>query len=72
MVGHQAVAEEANGYRALVRAPCLGAGEIAKEHIPFAVGAEDIGAVVPAVDRVVNKVIACRSWKSSHESNLPT
>ena len=26
----------------------------------------------PAVDRVVNKIIACRSWKSSHESNLPT
>ena len=66
MVGHQAVAEERE------RVPCLGAGEIAKEHIPFAVGAEDIGSVVPAVDRVVNKVIACRSWKSSHESNLPT
>ena len=66
MVGHQAVAEERE------RIPCLGAGEIAKEHIPFAVGAEDIGSVVPAVDRVVNKVIACRSWKSSHESNLPT
>ena len=66
MVGHQAVAEECE------RIPCLGAGEIAKEHIPFAVGAEDIGSVVPAVDRVVNKVIACRSWKSSHESNLPT
>ena len=41
-------------------------------NIPFAVGAEDIGSVVPAVDRVVTKVIACRSWKSSHESNLPT
>src|SRR5271157_5504844 len=54
------------------RVPCLGAGEIAKEHIPFAVGAEDIGSVVPAVDRVVNKAIACRSWKSSRESNLPT
>ena len=66
MVGHQAVAEERE------RVPCLGAGEIAKEHIPFAVGAEDIGSVVPAVDRVVNKVIARRSWKSSHESNLPT
>ena len=66
MVGHQAVAEERE------RIPCLGAGEIAKEHIPFAVGAEDIGSVVPAVDRVVNQVIACRSWKSSHESNLPT
>ena len=66
MVGHQAVAEERE------RIPCLGAGEIAKEHIPFAVGAEDIGSVVPAVDRVVNKVIACRSWKSSHESNLLT
>src|SRR5512140_2025437 len=66
MVGHQAVAEERE------RIPCLGAGEIAKEHIPFAIGAEDIGSVVPAVDRVVNKVIACRSWKSSHESNLPT
>ena len=66
MVGHHAVAEEAQ------KDPCLGAGEIAKEHIPFAVGAEDIGSVVPAVDRVVNKVIACRSWKSSHESNLPT
>ena len=66
MVGHQAVAEERE------RIPCLGAGEIAKEHIPFAVGAEDIGSVVPAVDRVVNKVIACQSWKSSHESNLPT
>ena len=66
MLGHQAVAEERE------RIPCLGAGEIAKEHIPFAVGAEDIGSVVPAVDRVVNKVIACRSWKSSHESNLPT
>ena len=66
MVGHQAVAEERE------RIPCLGAGEIAKEHIPFAVGAEDIGSVVPAVDRVINKVIACRSWKSSHESNLPT
>jgi hypothetical protein len=66
MVGHQAVAEERE------RVPCLGASEIAKEHIRFAVGAEDIGPVVPAVDRVVNKVIACRSWKSSHESNLPT
>ncbi len=66
MVGHQAVAEERE------RVPCLGAGEIAKEHIPFAVGAEDIGSVVPAVDRVVNKVIACRPWRSSHESNLPT
>ena len=66
MVGHQAVAEERE------RIPCLGAGEIAKEHIPFVLGAEDIGSVVPAVDRVVNKVIACRSWKSSHESNLPT
>ena len=66
MVGHQAVAEERE------RIPCLGAGEIAKEHIPFAVGAEDIGSVVSAVDRVVNQVIACRSWKSSHESNLPT
>ena len=66
MVGHQAVAEERE------RVPCLGAGEIAKEHIPFAVEAEDIGSVVPAVDRVVNKAIACRSWKSSHESNLPT
>lgn len=66
MVGHQAVAEERE------RVPCLGAGEIAKEHIPFALGAEDIGSVVPAVDRVVNKVIACRSWKSSHESNLLT
>ena len=66
MVGHQAVAEERE------RVACLGAGEIAKEHIPFAIGAEDIGSVVPAVDRVVNKVIACRSWKSSHESNLPT
>jgi hypothetical protein len=66
MVGHQAVAEERE------RIPCLAAGEIAQEHIPFAVGAEDIGSVVPAVDRVVNKVIACRSWKSSHESNLPT
>ena len=64
MVGHQAVAEERE------RVPCLGAGEIAKGHIPFAVGAEDIGSVVPAVDRVVNKVIACRSWKSSHESKL--
>ena len=64
MVGHQAVAEERE------RVPCLGAGEIAKEHIPFAVGAENIGSVVPTVDRVVNKVIACRSWKSSHESNL--
>jgi formate-dependent phosphoribosylglycinamide formyltransferase (GAR transformylase) len=52
MVGHQAVAEERE------RVPCLGAGEIAKEHIPFTVGAEDIGSVVPAVDRVVNKVIA--------------
>ena len=66
MVGHQAVAEERK------RIPCLGAGEIAKEYIPFAVGAEDIGSVVPAVDRVVNKVIACRFWKSSRESNLPT
>ena len=47
MVGHQAVAEERE------RIPCLGAGEIAKEHIAFAVGAEDIGSVVPAVDRVV-------------------
>ena len=28
--------------------------------------------IIFAVDRVVNKVIACRSWKSSHESNLPT
>ena len=37
MVGHQAVAEERE------RVPCLGAGEIAKEHIPFAVGAEDTG-----------------------------
>ena len=63
---HQAVAEERE------RIPCLGAGEIAQEHIPFALGAEDIGSVVPAVDRVVNKVIACRSWKSSHECNLPT
>ena len=53
MVGHQAVAEKRE------RVSCLGAGEIAKEHIPFALGAEDIGAV----DRVVNKVIACRSWK---------
>ena len=35
MVGHQAVAEERE------RIPCLGAGEIAKEHIPFAVRAED-------------------------------
>ena len=35
MVGHQAVAEERE------RVPCLGAGEIAKEHIPFAIGAED-------------------------------
>ena len=66
MVGHQAVAEERE------RVPCLGAGEIAKEHIPYAVGAEDIGLVVPAVDRVVNKVIACRSRKSSHASNSPT
>jgi hypothetical protein len=107
MVGHQAVAEERE------RVPCLGARKIAKEHIPFALGAEDIGSVVPAVDRVVNitlapkkliltrrasegsasepslarrvsmckdaklscrgnKVIAGRSWKSSHESNLPT
>ena len=48
MLGHQAVAEERE------RVPCLGAGKIAKEHIPFAVGAEDIGSVVPAVDRVVN------------------
>src|SRR5208337_4366921 len=61
MVGQQAVAEERE------RVPCLGAGEIAKEHIPFALGAEDIGSVVPAVDRVVNMVIACRSWKSSHD-----
>ena len=38
MVGHQAVAEERE------RVPCLGAGEIAKEHIPFAVGADDIGS----------------------------
>ncbi len=66
MIGHQAVAEERE------RIPCLGAGKIAKEHIPFALVAEDIGSVVPAVDRVVNKVIACRSWKSSHESNLLT
>ena len=66
MVGHQAVAEERE------RIPCLGAGEIGKEHIPFAVGAEDIGPVIPAVDGVVNKLIARRFWKSSHELNLPT
>ena len=48
MVGHQAVAEERE------RVLCLGARKIAKEHIPFALGAEDIGSVVPAVDRVVN------------------
>ena len=55
MVGHQAVAEERE------RVPCLGAGEIAKKHIPFAVGAEDIGSVVPAVDRVVNIPLAVRN-----------
>ena len=55
MVGRPAVAEERE------RIPCLGAGEVAKEHIPFAVRAGDIGSVVPAVDRVVNKVVACRS-----------
>ena len=33
---------------------------------------DNLTRLVPAVDRVVNQVIACRSWKSSHESTLPT
>ena len=65
MVGHQTVAEERK------RVTCLGVSEIAQERIPLTVGAENIGPVVPAVDRVVSKVIACRSWKSSHDSRLP-
>ena len=66
MIGHQAVAEERE------RIPCLGSGMIAQERIAFTILAEHIGAVVPAVDRVINQVIASRSWKPSHQSNLPT
>jgi hypothetical protein len=64
MVGHQAVAEQLKGVS------CLGAGEIAQERIPFAVRSKDVGPVVPAIDRMEDQVIARRSWRSCHDSQI--
>ena len=53
MVGHQAVAEERE------RIPCLGAGEIAKEHIPFALGARATASKIPVILAVLDGNLVC-------------